>query len=102
MRRLTFSDAAFADLLAACEEAFPIEACGLLIGVDGADASRHVTAIVSGRNLDASPDRFLLDPSAFLRADAIACERGLELVGSFHSHPGHPAIPSRADEAAAQ
>ena len=32
-----------------------------------------------------------------MRAERIATEKGLELLGFYHSHPDHPAIPSEFD-----
>ena len=80
----------------------PHEVCGLLIG-------RRVNEVVivdrlaPARNLnrDRPRDRFELDPVAFLKADQAARSAGLEVVGIWHSHPDHPAVPSRTDLAGA-
>lgn len=42
-------------------------------------------------------DRYEVDPQDFLRADRLARERGLEVIGAYHSHPDHPPSPSRVD-----
>jgi proteasome lid subunit RPN8/RPN11 len=41
--------------------------------------------------------RFTLDPRAYLHADRLAREKGLAVVGCYHSHPDHPALPSATD-----
>lgn len=45
---------------------------------------------------------FELDPRDFIAADSLARERGLAIIGSYHSHPDRGAEPSQADRAAAQ
>jgi proteasome lid subunit RPN8/RPN11 len=41
--------------------------------------------------------RFELDPVAWVAAEALARERGQELIGIWHSHPDGPPRPSVAD-----
>ena len=41
--------------------------------------------------------RFLIDPADHFAARRIARERGLEVVGFYHSHPASPAEPSPRD-----
>ncbi len=80
------------------EAGYPNEACGALIGqADGAD---HTVAEFRGmRNIitDRPWDRYALDPLEQLRVQKDAEARGLEIIGFAHSHPDHPAIPSRFD-----
>lgn len=42
-------------------------------------------------------NRFALDPREQLLAQKWAREQGLQVIGSAHSHPDGPAIPSQAD-----
>jgi proteasome lid subunit RPN8/RPN11 len=89
-------------LRAACERAYPAEACGLLIGrVVG--SSRRVERIRVGRNLETrrARTRHELDPRDLVAADAEARDAGRELLGCWHSHPDRPAVPSEADRSAA-
>ena len=77
-------------------QAYPAEACGLLIG----RASRErveVVRIAPARNRAARHDRYDLDPEDFLAADLAARTDSLEIVGIWHSHPDHPAVPSSTD-----
>ena len=39
----------------------------------------------------------MIDGKDFYMADKNATERGLEIIGFYHSHPGHPSIPSQRD-----
>jgi proteasome lid subunit RPN8/RPN11 len=80
------------------EAGYPNEACGALIG--RADGAEHTVAEFRGmRNTitDRPWDRYALDPLEQLRVQKDAESRGLEIVGFAHSHPDHPAIPSRFD-----
>lgn len=84
-----------------CGEAYPNECCGLLIGRLGSPAR-----VVRGRraaNLNtARPwDRYEMDPADLLRATREADAEGLTVLGCYHSHPDHPALPSATDAALA-
>jgi proteasome lid subunit RPN8/RPN11 len=37
-----------------------------------------------------------------MKGEQYAIERGVQLLGIYHSHPNHPAIPSEHDRVAAQ
>ena len=80
------------------EAGYPNEACGALIG--RADAADRIVAEFRGmRNTitDRPWDRYALDPLEQLQVQKDAESRGLEIIGFAHSHPDHPAIPSRFD-----
>ena len=42
-------------------------------------------------------DRYEVDPAHHLAVWKQAEREGLEVVGAWHSHPGHPAVPSETD-----
>lgn len=81
---------------------YPHEVCGLMIGRPGPRVA-EVLAVRQARNLNTerAHDRFELDPEAFLAADRAARGDDLEIVGVWHTHPDHPAVPSETDRAAA-
>lgn len=84
-------------------DAYPDEACGLLIGRPRAGGGWSVEEVRRARNLEPerTGDRYVLDPEAFLTADREARAAGLEVVGFWHSHPDSPAVPSETDRGAA-
>jgi proteasome lid subunit RPN8/RPN11 len=45
--------------------------------------------------------RYVIDPLELLHADDEARDRGLDLIGIYHSHPNHPAAPSEFDRSRA-
>lgn len=75
----------------------PNECCGMLAG-----RGEVVEEVFPGRNKDQSPKTYLMDPEDQLRAFRTMDERGLELVGIYHSHPQTEAVPSRTDQERAQ
>jgi len=80
------------------EDRYPHEACGLLIG-SVAEGRTVVERAALARNLDRerAHDRYELDPADHLRAERTARAEGLDVVGIWHTHPDHPARPSRTD-----
>ncbi|MBS1249626.1 MAG: hypothetical protein MAG431_01206 [Chloroflexi bacterium] len=81
------------------EETYPDEGAGLLLGQNREDA-RTVSDILMLDNIredSARHNRYMLAPEDMLRAEEIAAERGLDVIGVFHSHPDHPNRPSAYD-----
>lgn len=110
-------------LVEAAIAAYPNECCGLLVGrrepAPGSD-DRTVVEVVALKNAwepsllgytdsqdepaqDQSSgehsvgDRYWIDPADLLAVQRSARERGLEIIGVFHSHPDHAAVPSECD-----
>ena len=79
-------------------ETYPHECCGALLGRD-VDGGREVTELLPlvNRRGDAPRNRFVVTPDDVRRAEAVARERGVGVVGWYHSHPDHPARPSDFD-----
>ena len=77
---------------------YPHEACGAILGVDGV-AEREARALfpLINRRDDSPRNRFSVDADDVRAAERAAAERGLELIGWYHSHPDHPAEPSEFD-----
>ena len=77
---------------------YPNECCGLLLGRTHEGVVR-VEEVLQARNANAERrrDRYEIDPEDFLRADARSRERRLDIVGVWHTHPDHPALPSATD-----
>jgi proteasome lid subunit RPN8/RPN11 len=79
----------------------PHECCGILVGTTAQHAQNlRIMQIVESTNLaetDRRRDRYVLDPLTLVKTDHRARSEGLEIVGFYHSHPNHPAIPSHTD-----
>ena len=74
--------------------AFPHECCGALLGRD--NVVREAFALPNTTE-EGPRRRFLVRPDDYRAAEHRARETGLELLGFYHSHPDHPAQPSRYD-----
>jgi proteasome lid subunit RPN8/RPN11 len=89
---LLTASAQLAEIVAHLEAGKPNEACGLLAGQNG-----RVTKVYLMVNAAHSPVRYVIEPEALVRVIEETEERGWELVGIFHSHPGGPLFPSATD-----
>ena len=81
-----------AEMIAHAREEAPREACDILAGRAG-----HVLRLYRARNADRSPTSYRLDPEQQYRILKDIDDRGLDLVGIYHSHPSSPAVPSDTD-----
>jgi proteasome lid subunit RPN8/RPN11 len=99
------------------EEIYPEECCGLLLGTITPE-DKIVTQVwpaenvwneseneqLFGKNQDknlSKKNRFTIAPHEMLKAQKTAIEQGCNIIGVYHSHPDHPAIPSESDRAIA-
>ena len=77
--------------------AYPLEACGLLLG--GADLIAQATACA---NVHPTPrTHFEIDPAALIAAHKAERAGGPGIAGYWHSHPTGSAVPSPTDRASA-
>ncbi len=83
---------------------FPDECCGFLYGLEKATGHRSITVIREVINAKSGDKRrrFEITPRDYMRAEHFAIENNVILLGVYHSHPNHPAIPSEHDRIAAQ
>jgi len=81
------------DIAAHAELTVPDECCGLLVGT-----STGIVDSVRSANLADDPTRrFLIDPKTHIETRRRASERGLAVVGFYHSHPLSAPVPSVTD-----
>lgn len=95
---LKVTDEAAARIRAHGAETYPHECCGALLGRD-ADTAREVLDLLplANRRQDSPRNRFAITADDVRAAEQAAREKGLALVGWYHSHPDHPARPSDFD-----
>ena len=81
------------------EAAYPHEGAGLLLGYAAQEDKTVLAAFPLPNRSEAAEQyhRYLLTPDDMLSGEKSAAQRGLDVVGIFHSHPDHPAIPSAFD-----
>lgn len=78
------------------KKGFPYEVCGFLLGKSAVDT--EVLDIVEVKNIATDRlRRFEINPLDYIKVEEVAFQKGLELIGIYHSHPSYPAIPSISD-----
>ena len=83
--------------------AFPDECCGFMYGMTEGDVRVISKALpINNAATENRKRRFVISPMDYLKGERYAVENDLELLGIYHSHPNHPAIPSEHDRVAAQ
>ncbi|WP_337862105.1 M67 family metallopeptidase [Nitrososphaera sp.] len=97
-RTISISAEQLAELEELAERSLPAESCAFLLGAgaDEATAAIAVREVLPVENIDRSRVSFTMAPDDVLRAYQAAEERGLGVVGIFHSHPSVPS-PSGTD-----
>uniref|UniRef100_A0A832M3C3 M67 family peptidase n=1 Tax=Oscillatoriales cyanobacterium SpSt-402 TaxID=2282168 RepID=A0A832M3C3_9CYAN len=98
------------------EQAYPNECCGLMLGTFAQPSLKHLIEVRAVENAwdehvardveacDADDDlplskshRYWVNPQEMLTVMREARSRNLDIIGIYHSHPDHPAVPSECD-----
>jgi len=84
------------------EETYPHECCGVMLGrMDGDERAVEAVLRAGNTRVDSPHNRYNIDPRELVRIQRESRERGLDIVGFYHSHPDHPARWSQTDLAEA-
>jgi proteasome lid subunit RPN8/RPN11 len=84
------------------EETYPHECCGVLLGRFEPGVNAVEDAIRAGNTrTDSAHNRYHIAPQELVKIQRTGRERGLDIVGFYHSHPDHPAQWSPTDFAEA-
>ena len=101
-------------MIAHAETVYPEECCGLLLGIQHQKRDRRVAYEIHPMTNDwtenvnpfaegdrptppSKGNRYWVDPKALLEIQRYARDRGWIILGIYHSHPDHPAVPSERD-----
>ncbi|NNM89224.1 MAG: M67 family metallopeptidase [Phycisphaerae bacterium] len=89
-------------ILAHARAKYPHECCGLLVGTSARlnDKLLEVKQSIAATNHAAAADQrsaYAIDSRFWLQQDRLAAATGLKVLGIYHSHPDHPAVPSATD-----
>src|SRR5262249_45617478 len=88
---LTLGPAILKEVIQHAKNAYPNEACGLLVGRTAADRFIPMT------NISANAREYEIDPAELIKTLRALRETGENLISIFHSHPHGPADPSKTD-----
>ncbi len=97
--RVNLSDALQRRIFDQMEATYPNEGGGFLLG-QVSDETVAIVDIIQVDNVFAEEEqhhRYAMTPHDWMRLEDEADERGLSLVGYYHSHPDSPAVPSEYD-----
>ena len=99
------------------ETVYPEECCGLLLGIShtnktvvevvptqnswGEEAAAALGELDPSSSTRSKQNGFSIAPQVMLQVQKQARDRHLTIVGIYHSHPDHPAVPSAFDRAIA-
>ena len=77
---------------------YPEECCGVLFGrATNDDHTVEDIAEIENIQQENRKRRFLISADQYREAERLAAHRKMELIGFYHSHPDHPAVPSAFD-----
>lgn len=88
------------DIARHAERAYPEECCGLLIGDVDPQGDVQVARLVAAPNVTEGDRRKTFEVDPQVRFDLMRTLRNRtdeRIVGHYHSHPDHPALPSGRD-----
>jgi proteasome lid subunit RPN8/RPN11 len=101
---ITIDSTPYNQITAHAVSIFPDECCGFLFGNEESGNNRRILQIREVNNSKEGDKRrrFEITPKDYMQAEQFAITNSISLLGIYHSHPGHPAIPSEHDRIAAQ
>ena len=96
---IRIDDEQLAQMHAHGERDYRYECCGLMLGrfEDGRKTIIETYAISNAREEAAKRNRFLIRPDELMQGEKYARDKGLEVLGFYHSHPDDVAVPSQYD-----
>ena len=88
------TESTYQSILAQARKDAPVESCGYLLGTDKETATENYPMT----NIDHSEEHFSFDPKEQFAVLKYAREKGLKIVGNWHSLPASPSRPSEEDK----
>jgi proteasome lid subunit RPN8/RPN11 len=88
------------EIAAHARREYPHECCGALLGRFGETGLKMVSLIypiTNAREGQSKRNRFLIQPADLMRVEKYAATKQLDVIGFYHSHPDHAAVPSQYD-----
>jgi len=92
MKKIELPHFVFEQMVDHARAAAPVEACGILAGVEG-----RVSCLYEMTNIDDSSDHFMMNPAEQFSVVKLIRAAGLRMVAVYHSHPATSALPSDED-----
>ena len=99
---ITISKTHLSEIHTQAKDAYPEECCGAMLGKVSTDGKVVSEIIMLENEWDGSDGftkhrRFQITPKDYMLLEKKARAEKLDLIGFYHTHPDHPAIPSETD-----
>ena len=95
---ITLDPKTFEEIREHGREAYPEECCGALLGTaDNGSALVARIARMENARREERRRRYVIEPLEYARVERQADSESLSVLGFYHSHPDHPAVPSEYD-----
>ncbi|MEB3279857.1 MAG: M67 family metallopeptidase [Lyngbya sp.] len=120
MSTLTISDQQLQQISTHAENCYPQECCGLILGRMAENSDKIVVELIPTENawnddsaeafeeietaeqpVTSAERRYTIAPEVLIAAQKYGRSRDLNIIGIYHSHPDHEAIPSEFDRVCA-
>jgi proteasome lid subunit RPN8/RPN11 len=88
---------AWTEMVAHARATYPNECCGAMLGSNNGEKTVQVAMPLKNAFEGAQATRYELHPEDLLAADRAARDRGMDLIGIYHSHPDCDAYFSQTD-----
>lgn len=95
--KLKINQEVLAQMQKHAEATYPNECCGFFYGKDGDFRLIDLSSKVDNSKEGDQRRRFEIHPKDYMKAEQFALEHDTTLLGIYHSHPEHPAVPSEHD-----
>ena len=96
--QFTIAQKEYEKITRAAVETYPGEACGVLLGRNGETVISEAVICGNEETSDLSGRNYLISSKALLIIESEAAEKGLDVIGIFHSHPDKEAVLSGKDK----
>lgn len=116
MSTLTLSSEQIQSIFNHAEQTYPHECCGLMMGQINENGDKQLVELIPTENdwntetsknfevpeplkdpVMTTEHYFTISPQEMMKAQKEGRDRNLVIIGIYHSHPDHPAIPSEYD-----
>ncbi len=94
---VSISKKAYAAVMLQLKNAYPYEACGVLLSNKNNGVIESVGSLDNTAAAEKRASHYMIDPLMLYKLETEAEKNDMEVAGFYHSHPDKAAIPSKED-----
>ena len=94
---VSISKKAYAAVMLQLKNAYPYEACGVLLSNKKSGVIEGIGSIDNTAAIEKRASHYVIDPLTLYRIETEAEKNDMAVAGFYHSHPDKAAIPSKED-----